>query len=139
MSLFFHYFREGHEASSHLKQLVHFELLGTEHDAVTVPSDPDGLATVAEQHHVLPVFAVQPVGHARNYTHTEDIFRLVNDGGGGGDVELCSPGEWMGKLFSVMLLLQRLLSNGPEELVMDTWTHWPYKSITAYTSETHTG
>lgn len=47
----------------------------------------------------------------------------------------CLPGEWIGKLFSVMLLVHRLLSSGPEELVIDTWTHWPYRSITAYTSE----
>lgn len=37
-----------------------------------------------------------------------------------------------------MLLVQRLLSSGPEELVMETWTHWPYRSITAYTSERET-
>jgi len=35
------------------------------------------------------------------------------------------PGECMGKLFSVILLVHRLLSSGPEELVMDTCTHWP--------------
>ncbi len=35
------------------------------------------------------------------------------------------PGECMGKLFSVMLLVHRLLSSGPDELVMDTCTHWP--------------
>lgn len=33
------------------------------------------------------------------------------------------PGEWMGKLFSVMLLVHRLLSSGPDEVVMETWTH----------------
>lgn len=30
------------------------------------------------------------------------------------------PGECIGKLFSVMLLVHKLLSRGPEELVMDT-------------------
>lgn len=33
---------------------------------------------------------------------------------------MIKPGDWMGKLFSVTLLVHRLLSRGPEELVMDT-------------------
>ena len=33
-----------------------------------------------------------------------------------------------------LLLVARLLSMGPVALVMDTWTHWPYRSTTAYTS-----
>lgn len=53
----------------YLKQLVCFKLLCTEHDAVSVTSDSDGLAALAEQHHVLTVFAVEPVGNACGYTH----------------------------------------------------------------------
>lgn len=45
------------------------------------------------------------------------------------------PGECIGKLFSVMLLVHRLLSSGPDELVINTCTHCPYRSTTAYTSK----
>lgn len=55
----------------YLKQLVCFEFLRTEHDAVSVTSNSDGLAALTEQHHVLAVFAVEPMGNACYYTHTE--------------------------------------------------------------------
>lgn len=55
--------------SIYLKQLVCFELLRAEHDAVSVTANSDGLAALAEQHHVLTVFTVEPVGNACYYTH----------------------------------------------------------------------
>lgn len=58
----------------HLKQFVRFQLLGAEHDAVAVTSHPDGLAALAQQHHVLTVFTVEPVGNACNYRQKQKSF-----------------------------------------------------------------
>lgn len=38
-----------------------------------VTSDPDGLAALAEEHHVFAMFAVEPMGNTCNYTHEEFI------------------------------------------------------------------
>jgi len=48
----------------YLEQLVSFEFLRAEHDAVSVAADSDGLAALAKQHHVLTVFTVEPMGNA---------------------------------------------------------------------------
>lgn len=61
---------DGFSAVSYLKQLVCLQLLGAEHDAVGVTSDPDGLTAFTQQHHVLAVFTVEPVSHACYYTHS---------------------------------------------------------------------
>lgn len=53
---------------SYLEQLVRFKLLCAEHDAVRVTSHPDGLAALAEEHHVFTVFTVEPMGNTCNYT-----------------------------------------------------------------------
>lgn len=57
-------------AHIYLKQLICFELLRTEHDAVSVTSDSDSLAAVTQQHHILTVFTVEPMGNTCYYTHT---------------------------------------------------------------------
>lgn len=54
----------------YLKQLVCFKLLCAEHDAVSVTSNSDGLAALTEQHHVLTVFTVEPMGNACYCAHT---------------------------------------------------------------------
>lgn len=64
-------FRASSQTLVYLKQLVCFEFLRTEHDAVSVTSNSDGLAAVTEQHHVLTVFAVEPMGNTCYYTHRE--------------------------------------------------------------------
>lgn len=59
---------------SYLKQLVRFKLLGAEDDAVRVAPHPAGLAAIAQQHHVFAVFAVEPMGDARNYKQKKAEF-----------------------------------------------------------------
>lgn len=56
---------------SYLKQLIHFQFFRTEHDAVGITSNSDGLAALTEQHHVLTMFTVEPMGNACYYTHTQ--------------------------------------------------------------------
>lgn len=84
-----------------------------------VSAHSDGLAALAEQHHVFPVFTVQPMGDA---SYCEETAMTLFEGHLQlpGAIFMLVPGEWMGKLFSVTLLVHRLLSSGPEELVMDT-------------------
>lgn len=48
----------------YLKQLIGFEFLGAEDDAVSVASNSNGLAALAQQHHILAMFAVETMGHA---------------------------------------------------------------------------
>lgn len=66
---------------SYLEQLVRFQLLGAEDDAVRVAPDPAGLAAVAQQHHVFAVFAVEPMGDARNYKDRTKEFLTTMKGG----------------------------------------------------------
>ena len=54
------------ERLPHLEQLVGLKLLGAEDDAVSVAPHPDGLAALPQEHHVLPVLAVEAVGRARH-------------------------------------------------------------------------
>lgn len=107
-------------AVSYLKQLVRFQLLGAEHDSVGVAPNPAGLAAITQQHHVFAVFTVEPMGNTCNYKQKKAFnnrwkWSLQRDA-----AKDRRPGDWIGKLFSVMLLVHRLLSRGPEELVMDT-------------------
>jgi len=60
------------EAVVYLKQLVGFELLGAEHNAVGVTSDSHGLAAVAEQDHILAVFTVESMGDASYYPNMQE-------------------------------------------------------------------
>lgn len=59
------------DAFAHLKQLVSLQLLCAEHNAVSITSDSDGLAALTDQHHVLPVFTVEPMGDACYCKHTK--------------------------------------------------------------------